>query len=171
MATDEINAKLQKLKTLSERGSPGERDNAKMLFEKLCKKYHISIKDVVISDEKEIRWFKYKGGSLFRQLLLQCTYKTMGVGWDKATYRRGKSRCLVGVECTAAQGIEIEMDYSFYSNHLKNEMQRVVDMFIQRNSIFPPNSPVSKGSMSEEDLQLACSMKKHIRTLQVGDGK
>jgi len=165
---DEIHNKLQKLKTLAERGSPNERDNARLLFEKLCKKYKISIEDITLSDEKKMCWFKYTGGDLFRKLLMQCIYKTVGIT-DKnySLYKRGKTRNLIGVECTIAQGIEIELDYAFYSEHLKIELQRLTEMFIQRNDIFPPNGPVGEGKLTADDIKLACAIKKQTRVLQV----
>ena len=167
-----IETRLKGLKALAERGVGGEKENAAILLKKLCEKYSISIDEIESSEKIETHWFRYTGGDLFRQLLLQCLYKTMGGNWNKITYKQlrpKKTRCIIGVDCTFAQAIEIDLDYAFFSHHLKTDLQRVTDMFIQRNYIFAPDGPVDDGTnkLSEADIQLALSLKKHTRTLQI----
>lgn len=172
----DVNERLKKLKTLAERGSPGERDNARLLLEKLCKKHGVDLDLLETSDKIEIRWFKYKKGALYEQLLHQCIFKTIGKRFE--SYVRGRNKhhtSEVGIECTIAQSIEIEMDYSFYLHHFENEMRRLLDMFIQKNKIFPPDNgepkPESDTKVTEEDILLYQSIKRQTRSLQIGGGK
>ena len=174
--SDEQKSRLQKLKTLAERGSPGERDNAKVLLEKLCNKYDVNIDQLGSSDKIEMRWFKYKKGNLYKQLLNQCIYKTLGKNFESYVRGRGKHYTSeIGVECSVAESIEIELDYSFYSHHFEREMQRLLDMFIQKNKIFPPDNGEPKKEdntkISEEDILLYQSIKRQTRSLQIEGGK
>lgn len=175
MIQDEQKSRLQKLKTLAERGSPGERDNAKLLLEKLCKKYDVPLELIESSDKVEMRWFKHKKGGLYQQLLNQCIYKTLGRHFEPYVRGRDKHyRSEIGVECTIAESIEIELDYSFYSHHFDKEVKRLLDMFIQKNKLFPANGETSKGddaNITEEDILLYQSIKRQTRSLQIEGGK
>lgn len=177
MIEEEQKSRLQKLKTLAERGSPGERDNAKLLLERLCKKYDVSLDDILGSfDKVEMHWFKHKKGDLYKQLLNQCIYKTLGRNFDSYVHGRGKHyKSDIGVECTIAESIEIEMDYAFYVHHFENEMKRLLDMFIQKNKLFPPDNgepkPESDTKVTEEDILLYQSIKRQTRSLQIESGK
>ena len=95
----------------------------------------------------------------------------MGNTWDRRTYKQLKPRTrnVIGVDCTVAQGIEIELDYEFFAYHLKTDIQRVVDMFIQRNHLFAIGGSDADESvkLSLDDIQLALSLKTHTRTLQI----
>jgi hypothetical protein len=73
-----IDGRLQKLKTLAERGSHGERENAAALLLKLCKKYDMTLDQIESSDERTIRYFKYKNGKVFerRYVTIPCYKET-----------------------------------------------------------------------------------------------
>jgi hypothetical protein len=87
----------------------------------------------------------------------------------------GKNRTEVGIECTAAEAIEIELDYKFYSDAFEKEMGRLYNMFIQKNSMFPPSEKEetsessSDKEITEEDILLYRSIKKQTRVLQIED--
>jgi len=168
--------RLKKLKVLAERGSPGEKDNAKLLLDRLCKKYGVSLDDVKTSDQKIIRWFKHKRGGHSRELLVQCIAKALNQS-TFTTSRRGRNggwRSEIGVECTAAEAIEIELDFSFYSAALEVEIDRLFNMFIQRNDVFSrsgePSDSDSDKKLTSEDIDMYNALKKHSRTLQI-EGK
>jgi len=162
-------SRLKKLKALAERGIGGEKENAQMLLEKLCEKYGISIDEVESSDERKMHWFRFRKGAQLRKLLAQCVFKTIGKG--RSTYKRTNTRAReLGTACTAAEAMEIELDYEFYADALQIEMTRLVEMFIQKNDLFPPNTDVSKsGCISEEDRFLYQGIKKQSRVLRMGD--
>lgn len=162
-------SRLKKLKALAERGIGGEKENSQMLLEKLCDKYGISIDEVESSDERKMHWFAYQRGPQFRKLLAQCIFKTIGKGRKTYKHTHIRERKL-GTECTAAEAMEIELDYEFYAGAFKVEMTRLVEMFIQKNNLFPPNTECSENAeVSEEDLLLYQGIKKQSRTLRIGD--
>jgi hypothetical protein len=96
-------------------------------------------------------------------------YKVLGA--DKRKFRHGRCRTEIGVECTIPQGIEIELEYSFYESALDEDMERVFNMFIQKNDIFPPNSPTSNNTESKplttDDINMYNALKKRSRTLMI----
>ena len=176
MIQEEQKSRLQKLKILAERGSPGERDNAKLLLEKLCNKYNVSLDQIESSEKIELRWFRHKSGKLHMTLLNQCIYKVLNrefTGYQRS--RGSKKTSEIGVECTAPEGIEIELDYAFYAKHFEKETNRLLDMFIQKNNIFRTGGKVSdskESKVTEEDILMYQSIKKQTRTLQIeGDKK
>lgn len=174
--TEELKNKLIKLKTLAERGSPGEKDNAAALLKKLCFKYGVSINQIDSLDHSEIRWFRHKRNKFSERLLLQCMYKTLGSGPTKYTHRSigGKAKTEIGVKCTAAEAIEIELDYSFFTACFDTESERLYDMFVQKNDIFPKNGEVEPASetakLTKEDIAMYQALQKHTRALQITGG-
>ena len=74
MDTDRL-SRLKRLKALADRGIGGEKENAGVLFKKLCDKYHISPDQIESPEERKVRWFKHKRGKLFQKLICQCIYK------------------------------------------------------------------------------------------------
>jgi len=168
--SDEKISRLKKLKVLAERGSPGEKENAATLLQKLCDKYQISPDQIESSDEIKLRWFRFKRGGRSEKLLLQCMFKTLGKGKTKYTRGKGHHRVSeIGVECTASEGIEIDLDYSFYSVALEKEFDRLYNMFVQKNDIFPPNVEESTGEskLTRADIQMYEAITKQSRVLQI----
>lgn len=167
MATSGIQSRLRKLKVLSERGSPGEKENAKALLDKMCLKYGVTLDQVESSDAKEMRRFHHKRSAMFgHKLLAQCIYKVMGE--NTKTYTRGKNN-EIWIECTAAQAIELELDFEFYSNLLEADLKRFYSMFVQKNNIFPPNCKVAETDrkITRTDIALYEGITRQTRTLKI----
>ena len=171
--------RLRKLKVLAERGCPGEKDAAKLLLDRLCAKYGISQDQLVTADERETHWFKYKNGKCNRDLLAQCIGKVMKTS-TFTSYSRGKNggtRNEIGIDCTAAEAVEIDLEYSFYSAILEKEMERLFRMFVQKNNIFNPTpepvdepEPKEESKMTREDIEMYNAIKRHTRPSQITDG-
>lgn len=169
MDTDRL-SRLKRLKALADRGIGGEKENAGVLFKKLCDKYHISPDQIESPEERKMRWFKHKRGDAHKLLLSQCIFKI--VGRESKRYTHGK-KSEIGTECNPAEAIEIELDYRFYSAALDKEMERLVEMFIHKNDIFPatPNpdpKPDGGKKLTAEDILMYQSIKKQTRVLQIG---
>ena len=49
----------------------------------------------------------------------------------------GRARKQVGIDCTAAERLEIEFSYEFYKAALEEEMERFYSAFLMKNDIFP----------------------------------
>jgi CRP-like cAMP-binding protein len=168
MATnDERMEKLKKLKALADRGIGGEKDNAAKLLAKMCEKYGISLEDVSGEDAMEMHWFVHKQGDLYKRLMNQVMYRVFDD--NRPIYKRGQERIL-GAYCTAAEAVEVEMDYDFYLKALKEDMKRLYSMFIQKNKIFPPtfkSDAPDTTEITDEDIAMYNGLTRHSRTLQI----
>ena len=90
----------------------------------------------------------------------------------------GRARKQVGIDCTAAERLEIEFSYEFYKAALEEEMERFYSAFLMKNDIFPPASkkaeeiPAAEISRSEAlKLQaLMAGMGDHTRRPVLGSG-
>lgn len=142
--------KLGKIKALAERGAGGEKETAMRMYEELCRKYDISDNEAEAALMKlEKRWFSYST-QLEKELLVQIFYKVTG---DMTCYaytgrysRRKKCAC----ECTALEAAEIELLFGFY----REEMKRELEVFIQKNNIFPDKTArcYKENDGSEQEL-------------------
>ena len=170
MTGGESDQRLKKLKALAERGIGGEKENAQALLEKLCEKYGISLDQIESSDERKTRWFTFLRKPFHRKLLFQCIFKTIPDG-DRKVYRRGippGQTSELGVDCTDAEAIEIELDYSFFSKCFESEIERFYDMFVQKNDIFPPNCEMTSTKCpTEADFHLFRGINRKTRAPQI----
>lgn len=63
----------------------------------------------------------------------------------------GRSRKKVGIKCTAAQYIEIEADFAFYNEAMKEEMELFYSAFLQKNRLFPPPELAAEPTEAEKE--------------------
>lgn len=144
--------KIRKVQALANRGADGEKQSAAALLDKLMKQYGI--------DEAEIA----------EERLEKCFFRY------KTPYERKLQQ--VGIDCTAAERLEIEFSYEFYKAALEEEMERFYSAFLMKNDIFPPDSkkaeeiPAAEISQSEAfKLQaLMAGMGDHTRRPVLGSG-
>lgn len=148
--------RLKKLYALALRGVGGEKEQAQALLEKLLKKYAMSLDDL---DEEIINEYhlEYHGGEQ-EQLLKQTIYKVT----DNASSFFGlyhtasgrKCRTTLGVRCTAAQKMEIEFLFDFYTRVWARERAALLQAFIQKHSIFGHLKDGQKvKELSDEELE------------------
>ena len=69
-------------------------------------------------------------------------YKVMGAKSDRTAYKPYGRRQKIGIYCTKAQKIEIELEFEFYRNVFYEELSTFMDAFIQAQKIFPEDAPV-----------------------------
>ena len=89
----------------------------------------------------------------------------------------GRKRKKVGIECTAAERIEIEFCFDFYKFAFEKELERFYIAFLQKNRIFPDN-PIDDareiGEMSLEEAQrismMMAGMDEHTRRKMLESG-
>ena len=129
--------KLEKIKTLAERGVGGEKETALRIYEELKRKYDISPDEAESAMNKlERRWFSYRT-ELEEKLLLQIFYKVTGEETHFAytgPYRHRKKR---GVMCTEFEAAEIQMLFNFYREQMKEELEVFMIAFKYRNDLYP----------------------------------
>lgn len=164
--------RIKKLQALAERGVGGEKTTAEKMLHKMLEKNGISSLDELEKDEVEYFLFSYKGRHEIK-LLKQCMYKVLGYSDHTKYYRTAGTRQKIGIYCTKAQRIEIELEFEFYRNVFYEELPSFMNAFIQAQSIFPADAPKSsKGlrDLSEDELreiQIAAGIKKRSRAVMI----
>lgn len=164
--------RIKKLQALAERGVGGEKETAAKMLQRLLEKNGISTLEELEKDEVEYFLFSYKGKHEIK-LLKQCMYKVLGYSDHTKYYRTGGTRQKIGIYCTKAQRIEIELEFEFYRNVFYEELQSFMSAFIQAQSIFPTDAPQNnKGleDLSEDELrelQIAAGIKKRTRAAMI----
>ena len=131
--------KIRKVQALANRGADGEKQSAAALLDKLMKQYGID--EAEIAEERlEKCFFRYKT-PYERKLLVQVIYTVTGkIPFKCVGSYSGRARKQVGIDCTAAERLEIEFSYEFYKAALEEEMERFYSAFLMKNDIFPPAS-------------------------------
>ena len=113
MTQEALLQKIKHIQALAERGERGEKDRARELLARLMEKYSLTEADLE-NERVETAWFTYHD-ELERRILQQIIYAVTGkpsfgcVG--TYTNRKRKKR---GVECTAAEKLEIEANHAFF---------------------------------------------------------
>lgn len=147
--------RIKKLQALAERGVGGEKETAEKMLQRLLKKNGISTLEELEEDEVEYFLFSYKGRHEIK-LLKQCMYKVLGASEKIVSYRTSGTRQKIGIYCTKAQRIEIELEFEFYRNVFYEELSTFMDAFIQAQKIFPPDAPQgSFDELNERDMKIA----------------
>lgn len=83
-------------------------------------------------------------------------YKVMGTKSDRTAYKPYGRRQKIGIYCTKAQKIEIELEFEFYRNVFYEELSTFMDAFIQAQKIFPEDAPVGDyDEFNERDMKIA----------------
>lgn len=170
-------AKIRKVQALANRGADGEKQSAAALLDRLMTQYGID--EAEIAEERlEKCFFRYKT-PYERKLLVQVIYTVTGkIPFKCVGSYSGRARKQVGIDCTAAERLEIEFSYEFYKAALEEEMERFYSAFLMKNDIFPPASkkaeeiPAAEISRSEAlKLQaLMAGMGDHTRRPVLGSG-
>lgn len=147
--------RIKKLQALAERGVGGEKETAAKMLQRLLEKNGISTLEELEKEEAEYFLFSYKGRHEIK-LLKQCIYKVLGYSDNTEYYRTRGTRQKIGIYCTKAQRIEIELEFEFYRNVFYEELSVFMDAFIQAQKIFPPDAPHgSFDEFNERDMKIA----------------
>ena len=164
--------RMRKLQALAERGVGGEKDTAEKMLQKMLEKNGIQSLDELQSEKYEYVLFPYNG-KYEKKLLKQCIYKVLTVAGDRTYYRTKGKRQKLGIYCTKAQKIEIQMEFDFYRKAFYEELDIFIVAFINAQKIFPPDAPVeTSDSFSERDrkiLHMAGGIDKRTRAVMIGD--
>ena len=160
--------KLMKVKALAERGEGGERESAERTLKALMERYGVT-EEALEDTQISTYWIRYKT-EWERRLLYQLAYMHLGTGHAfgcVGTYT-GRSRKKVGIECTPAQHIEIEADFTFYSAAMEEEMGLFYEAFLHKNHLFPP--PELAREMTEEEEKAGMDLVRAAKLQAVMEG-
>lgn len=164
--------RIKKLQALAERGVGGEKDTAAKMLQKMLERNGISKLEELESEEFEYTLFSYKGRHEIK-LLRQCIYKVLTAAGDRTCYRTTGTRQKIGIYCTKAQAIEINLEFEFYRNVFYEELSTFMDAFIQSQCIFPPDAPQGRfDEINERDMKIAfmaSGIDKRTRTAMIGE--
>lgn len=145
-------ALLKKIRALAERGVGGEADNAEEILRRLMEKYGVS-EDELDEEERRRHDFEYHGKEQ-EKLLRQVVYKvTGGYAYNlvcRASGRKVKTR--LGADCTAAEKVEIEFLFDFYTRLWERERDAFLSAFIQKHRIFTIRDDIEPQEVSREEL-------------------
>ncbi len=145
-------ALLKKIRALAERGVGGEADNAEEILRRLMEKYGVS-EDELNEEERRRHDFEYHGKEQ-EKLLRQVVFKvTGGYAYNlvyNATGRKVKTK--LGADCTAAEKVEIEFLFDFYTRLWERERAAFLSAFIQKHRIFAIRDDIEPQKLSREEL-------------------
>lgn len=145
-------ALLKKIRALAERGVGGEADNAEKILRRLMEKYGVS-EDELDEEERRRHDFEYHGKEQ-EKLLRQVVFKvTGGYAYNlvyNATGRKVKTK--LGADCTAAEKVEIEFLFDFYTRLWERERAAFLSAFIQKHRIFAIRDDIEPQKLSREEL-------------------
>lgn len=150
---EKTQARIKKLQALAERGVGGEKETAAHKLQELLEKNGISSVEELAQDQYIFTVFSYNG-VLGRKLLSQCIYKVMGYNSNRTQYKPPHTRQKIGVYCTKAQKLEIELEFEFYERLFEEQQELFLSAFIQKQGIFPPDAPVSDAEPTERDIRV-----------------
>lgn len=152
---DKTIQRIKKLQALAERGVGGEKETAEKMLRKMLKKNGIQSLEELEQEEYEYTLFSYNGQHELK-LLKQCIYKVLTAAGDRTYYRTRGTRQKLGVYCTKAQKIEIELEFEFYKNIFYEELETFMAAFIQAQGIFPPDAPkATYNEFNERDMKIS----------------
>lgn len=142
---------MRKLKALADRGEGGERENARRLLNRLMDKYDVEEADLS-DDVLEEHMFAYRNKHELT-LLVQLFYKIAG---DRKVYRytsgKGKNS-RVYAKCTKAEAVQVEVEYEFYRELWKEEVEWLMNAFIQKHRIFDIKPGHKTEEISDEEAE------------------
>ena len=172
MLSEKTLDRIKKLQALAERGVGGERETAQKKLQKMLEDNKIISLEELEEDKVEYFLFSYNGKHEI-PLLKQCVYKVLGAKTDRTYYRSRGYRQKLGLYCTKAQKIEIELEFEFYKKVFYEDLTTFMIAFIQKQGIFPPDAPKSDKDildLDEQDLAImamAEGIKKRSRAKMV----
>lgn len=145
-------ALLKKIRALAERGVGGEADNAEEILRRLMEKYGVS-EDELDEEERRRHDFEYHGKEQ-EKLLRQVVYKVTGGYAYNLVYRASgrKVKTRLGADCTAAEKVEIEFLFDFYTRLWEQERDAFLSAFIQKHRIFTIRDDIEPQEVSREEL-------------------
>jgi len=147
----ELKELLKKLKVLAERGVGGEKETAQKKLDKLMKQNGLTEADL---KETEERYYLFSyNGPFKKRLLNQIIYKVLGASRTQLYHSKG-TRNKIGVHCTPAEKIEIELEFEFYSALFDEEVDILLSAFISKQDIYPEDVPITSfDTLPDEDRE------------------
>lgn len=163
MTDDKKMELLKKLKALAERGVGGERETAQRKLTELMEKY--GVEDADISDEKlDDVDFRYKDA--FEEKILRQTFYKINHERGIFVYTNSRKKVLVW-RCTKAEAIQAGIEYEFFRDLWRDEVELFLQAFIQKHRIFWIGPDAPSGEIDEETYMRLCAMMQGMQDKQL----
>jgi hypothetical protein len=144
---------LIKLYELANRGTGGERINAKAMLEILLNKHGITFEELQDNIQQPEEFIFSYGTQQEKALLFQIIYKVNG----NARFRQGNKK--IWILLVKNKYAEILTLYTIYRSALKKELKLTFRAFVQSQNIFPETKPEDEEPTddrenTEEELEI-----------------
>lgn len=135
----------KKLKSLSERGVGGEKENAEAQLKKLMAKHGITM-DEIEGEKLERKFIKISTDQ--QKLFFQVAYSV------RKEVRGYKCKGGYNVQMTASEFLEVQSKFDFFWKTWNEELEIIYAAFVQANKIFHPEGKTENiDEMKAEDLK------------------
>lgn len=151
---ESIKSKLKKLLALAERGVQGEAENARKLFEKLCKEYGVSMEELL--DENQVKYYRFDIGrnAIYKELFVQCYCKV--VQKNSLSFWRA-SRSQIEVEMTAFQYAELmslfEWHKANFNKDLEDMKQNILLAYCRKHHLYSDVKPDNDRELTADERE------------------
>lgn len=154
--SDTIRAQLRKIQALVESGIGGEAENAKRMLETLCKRYGISVEQILSPEVRRFRFTKPPAHhwDLFVHCFCFVTRK------NKITYHKAGRSVLI--ELTLADFIDLRACFAHYQPIFEQEIEDLFLAFAGKHHIWgahDPDAPEGEPMDPERMARLFAKMK------------
>lgn len=153
MSSERIKELLLKLKSLSEQGNGGEKENATDMLNKALKKHGLTLEDLE-KEEKEGRTFKIKDRGDSSIILAQCIWDVVPNAEIKQNTKKLEMYCYLN----ASDFVEVSEKYKHYYNIWLKEKKEFLTAYILRNKIGLSESSGESNLSEEEQLSIVNKM-------------
>lgn len=160
MEYESIKNKLRKLMALAEKGVGGEAVNAKVLFDKLCREYHIDPNEIINGEEKTSRYkFKIGRDRLWLDLFMQCYAKI--TGYKSMSYFVGRKPSEIELELTAYQAAELKNLFDWHKSNFMKDLDILQETAL--NAYFYKHDLFREATEDDEPTELTQSDLERLR--------
>jgi len=146
---DKITELAKKLNELAKQGIGGEKENAKIMLDKLIKKHGLSMDSI---EDPKTEDFIVKISK--DQLKLMCQIIICVLGAKCEIWKVKGKRTSISINCTNIQFIEIQSMFEFYWTSYQNELKTFYTAFLHKNRLFPSDGEVSNELSNEESKRI-----------------
>lgn len=156
---ESLKEKLKKLQALAERGYQGEADNARRIFENLCKKYGVSIEELIDEQKKKRYCFVIGRNKIYKELFVQCYAKVTGCC---SLHYWQVSRNEIEVELTAIQYAELASLFAWHKLNFDRDLddmkKTIMQAYISKHNLTSGKSSGENRVLTAEDVIELCKI-------------
>jgi hypothetical protein len=132
-----IREQLRKIHALSESGIGGERENAKRMLESLCRKYKVTVEQILDPERRKFRFARPAKHEW--ALFLQC-FAFIAQKHTIHYRKRGRS---IWVELTNVEFLDLRSCFEHYRKLFNAELDALSLAFAGKYKLFGPDNPDS----------------------------